>query len=1072
MRRHSWSGATALVVLSLVAAACGEKGTSAPGVTSPTTPTVPVPSPIALSRSADTLTVDQSLQLSAILPSVSGASSSPTTWTSSDPTIAIVTQAGVVYALRSGKSTVTVASRGVSASTTVTVRSSIRQVAFDSDTTAISLTESVKLPYRVIDSDGATVDISTRNVEWTSGSAEIAPLTGAATVTGRSIGRTDVRLSVDGRTGITAVKVVQKAIGSVTVSPAAVALVAGQSVQLVPTTMDVHGVVLTGRTVSYSVADASVATVSSTGLVSSVKTGSTIVTVIAETKKAQVPVTVSAVPTTGVPVATVAVTLNASSLVVGQTTQANAQPLDVSSNHLTGRTIAWTSSDPSVASVASSSGLVTALKAGSTSITAMSEGKSGFAVLTVTAPANAPASVATVAVSFALSPVVIGQSTQATATVKDSAGNVLTGRAVTWVSSDATIGSVDANGTVMSVKAGSVAITAGVSGKTGSAVFTAAAPTLAVHMISITTSASTLKIGEGTQVSGVVRDPVGTSISGVPIFWSSAPTNVATITSTGVLTGRGVGSVVIYAKADTVTRSITVSVTDSATVVVPNPDPVPVPANGSPYGVSTPAELPRLAVVTGYPTATRQVRLAATANLQAAIDAAVPGDELLLAPGATYTGNFTLPNKGTSTAWIVIRTDGTLPAPGTRMTPSLAVPMAKIISSSPFNESLIVTALGAHHYRFVGVEMGVTTAVAQLNALIRFGAGDFTQTAANTAHHLILDRVYLHGTPTTSVSRCLALNSGETAIMDSWFAQCHGNGGDSQAIAGWNGPGPFLIENNHLEGGHEVIVFGGGSFTVTNGSPSDITVRGNHIMRPLSWKGIWQAKNLVETKHVKRLLIEGNVVENNWADAQNGFAFVMKAENQDNDTPWTTSQDITIRYNRIRNTGSVFSLSGQYSAVDPRPTILSARFTVYDNIIENVNVSPYSADGIAWQLLNGLSDVAMFHNTTYNAGQSMQAILFDGAAIQRMTFHSNAVYNGQYGVFAAGGSGTLALANFAPSSMFKYNVIVGGDCNNLPTTTLCPSSMPSTFTMGYDSRPMGADVSKVTGATQYAVVAP
>ena len=62
----------------------------------------------------------------------------------------------------------------------------------------------------------------------------------------------------------------------------------------------------------------------------------------------------------------------------------------------------------------------------------------------------------------------------------------------------------------------------------------------------------------------------------------------------------------------------------------------------------------------------------AGANLQTAINNAQPGDELLLAPGATYTGQFYLPNKGTSSQWIVIRTDlpdATIGAPGTRMTP-------------------------------------------------------------------------------------------------------------------------------------------------------------------------------------------------------------------------------------------------------------------------------------------------------------------------------------------------------------------------------------------------------------------
>ena len=54
------------------------------------------------------------------------------------------------------------------------------------------------------------------------------------------------------------------------------------------------------------------------------------------------------------------------------------------------------------------------------------------------------------------------------------------------------------------------------------------------------------------------------------------------------------------------------------------------------------------------------------------------------------------------------------------------------------------------------------------------------------------------------------LNSATSAVIDSWLGDCHSNQGDSQAIVGWNGPGPYLIQNNHLEAGHEVVMFGGG----------------------------------------------------------------------------------------------------------------------------------------------------------------------------------------------------------------------------------------------------------------------
>ena len=77
------------------------------------------------------------------------------------------------------------------------------------------------------------------------------------------------------------------------------------------------------------------------------------------------------------------------------------------------------------------------------------------------------------------------------------------------------------------------------------------------------------------------------------------------------------------------------------------------------------------------------------------------------------------------------------------------------------------------------------------------------------------------------------------------------------------------------------------------------------------------------------LLIEGNVIENNWSDAQTGFAFVLKSENQDGTAPWSTSSDVTVRYNHIRNTGSVFNMSGRGSNPPrtSRPRASSSRTT-------------------------------------------------------------------------------------------------------------------------------------------------
>ena len=1090
MRRHARSGATFLVALSLVAVGCGEKAPSAPSFGTNGTSS----SQVALSRKADTVDVDQSVQLNAILPSASGGVAPAVSWTSSDPNVAIVTQNGVLFALKSGRTTVTVTSHGSSDATSVTVRPSVREVSFDSDSLAISVSQSVKLPYRVTDSDGNQVDLSAHKVEWATSDAQVVPLTGDATITGRAIGTADLLLRVDTKEAVTRVKVLSKPVATVAVSPTSLKIGVTQIAPLAVTLYDVQGNVLTGRSLTYSSSDQTIAYVSASGVVTGVANGQAVVTVTADGRRSTtVAVTVGAGPTNPtVAVATVAVSLNAPSLTVGQTTQGNAVTKDASGNVLTSRTIVWTTSDPSVASV-DGSGVITALKAGSVTVTATSEGQTGSASLTVTAPAQAAVASMTLTISPNLN---VGQSVQAVVTLKDANGNVLTGRTITWVSSDATIISVNSSGVVTALRAGGVTIaaSAGDGSVSASAVVSAIAPAPVVKSITLSAGTTQLKIGQITQVTAVVRDASGNAISNVPVTFSSSPSAVATVSGGGNVAGVSVGAANVYAKADTVIRSIALSVIDTAASTTAPPPVTSTPATGATYGTATAATLPQATVSTTYPTMTRQVRVAAGADLQAAINSAQSGDELLLAPGATFVGNFTLPAKSGS-GWIVIRTDvpdQTIGAPGTRMTPSRAAAanLARILT--PNNMQVLATDLTAHHYRFTGVEFGATSAAAGINALLRFGDASSAQnSAATTANNLIIDRSYVHGSATLNLRRCLMLNSNTTAIVDSWFADCHDSGQDSQAIVGFNGVGPFLIQNNHLEAGHEVVVFGGGSMFTPNASPSDVTIRGNHITRPASWKGVWVIKNLIETKHVRRLLIEGNTIENVWADAQAGFAFVLKSENQNNDNPWTQSTDITIRYNLIRNVGNVFNLAANPSGL---PAVPAGRMVITDNVIQNVNVSPYVGDGHTLQLLGGLSDIVFMHNTVLSAsgGGATTVVLGSLPVVQRLVIHSNVLHHGVYGIKGGGTTeGSTSLNSYAPGYIESNNVMTNGGTSTMyPTSNWFPSTqgnvgfvnlaggdyhIASTSTYagkGYDARDVGADIDRVNTLTQNSVVPP
>ena len=206
------------------------------------------------------------------------------------------------------------------------------------------------------------------------------------------------------------------------------------------------------------------ATVSGSGLVTAQGAGSTTITATSEGQSGTASLTVSVVP-----VASVTVSPASAGLFVGQTVQLTPTPKDSAGNPLTGRSVAWSSGNTTVATVGTS-GLVTARAAGSSTITATSGGQSGTASLTVTV-----VPVASVTVSPALASVAVGSTLQLNATAKDSAGNPLNGRTITWTTSNGAAAAVSASGLVTGVTVGSAAISATSGGKSGTAGITVTA---------------------------------------------------------------------------------------------------------------------------------------------------------------------------------------------------------------------------------------------------------------------------------------------------------------------------------------------------------------------------------------------------------------------------------------------------------------------------------------------------------------------------------------------------------------------------------------------------------------------
>ncbi len=308
------------------------------------------------------------------------------------------------------------------------------------------------------DASGNTVN---QTLTWSVADAAIASVS-QGVVTARSAGNTTLSATNGAISRSVSISVVA-AIDHIDVAPSPDSVIITQTSQLSATPRDAAGTGLSGRAVVWTSSNDAVASVSAAGLVTAKTLGTATITATAEGKTGTTTVVVRPIP-----VSSIAIIALTGPVTVGDVAQLSATMKDSTGTALAGRPITWTSSDLSVATVvASGSGAtaqLTAKAAGSTTITATSEGKSATLVVTVQ-----PVQVANVAISATPDTVAAGKTVQLTATLSDAHGQPITGRTITWATSDAAIATVSATGLVTTITQGQVTITASSDGKSASA---------------------------------------------------------------------------------------------------------------------------------------------------------------------------------------------------------------------------------------------------------------------------------------------------------------------------------------------------------------------------------------------------------------------------------------------------------------------------------------------------------------------------------------------------------------------------------------------------------------------------
>jgi uncharacterized protein YjdB len=1062
---------------------------------------------IGVALATSTLEVGQTTQAMADVEDASGATiATPTiAWQSSNPAIATVNSGGLVTAIARGGVTISAISDSKTGSAALTIAAkTVASVAVSPNPAAAMQGQQVQLT--AVAKDAQSAALPSKTFTWQTSNASVATVSASGMVTSVGPGTATITATADGVSGSAQFSTTQQAVANIAVSPNSANVTAGQDVQLAVTATDASGNVLAGRVPAWSSSNPTVATVSSSGKVTALAHGSASISASLDSKSASATVLVGSAPPE--PVASVTVTLNSPSVSVGQSTQAAAVLKDAAGNALSGRSITWTSAATDLATV-SSTGLVSALAAGSVTISASAEGVVGNTTLVI--QPGTPAPVATVSLTSSTTSLSAGQTQPITVTLRDAQGNTLSGRTVAWKSSNLTVATVAPDGRVTAIGGGSSTITATSEGKSGTLGFTVAATASPVANVTLSASATTLTVGQTMQVTASAKDAHGSAISGKTITWSSSAPNVATVSSSGLVTAVAAGTTMITGSADNVPGSLaftvnapnvgasTVSVTlssqtltvgqntqatavardgsgatisatpswsssNNAVATISSTGAVSAVAAGTANivatvnGISGTAAVSVNAVVTGgggsgvtavlpqLPSSTpsasvpaptgRTIKVAAGGDLQAAINSAQPGDVVALAPGASFIGHFSLPAKA-CTGWITLRTDisdGSLPGAGSRITPSYAGQLAKLVT--PDAEPALRTAIPTCQWRVFGIEItGTLPSTSIQYGIVTLGdggwvgGGDQQVSLDKVPQDLVLDRVYIHGTPTLNTVRCVALNSGRTSIVNSYFDMCHAKGFDSQAIEGWNGPGPYLIENNFLAGAGENIMFGGADPGISGLSPSDITIRGNHVYKDPSWKGVWTVKNLLELKNARRVLIENNVFENNWADAQSGMAIVIKSTTDSCGTGcmWEGTTDVTFRYNLVQNSPRGFNVQAYDNSYVPTGTNVHVqRVRAENNLFLNIGTG---GDGWLALLTHDLTDVALIHNTFIgNLPTSGTALVMDyaGGSAKGIQLDDNIFYgHNDYAIFYSGMQvGTKSLEAFAGTSWsFTRNIV-------------------------------------------------
>jgi hypothetical protein len=505
-------------------------------------------------------------------------------------------------------------------------------------------------------------------------------------------------------------------------------------------------------------------------------------------------------------------------------------------------------------------------------------------------------------------------------------------------------------------------------------------------------------------------------------------------------------------------------------------NPVPAGFNGQ-YLV----ELPRTMYVPAYVARTGTVRAVASGgNLQAALDAAVPGDTIVLDNAGVYQGNFNLPtNKsgGTGTEIYIesaAMRGGTFDTVfGNRKTTTTGLAILRHPGGTNVQPIISTTGNGRTGWRFAGIQIDVPSAYTGSGITSLIQLGDITQTTvAAYPGFFAFDRCRIIGTATAQIRRAIWVTGPNFYMGDSQILDISSQTvGDSQGILITHAAGIATISNVEIAGPTEPITVGGLDGNVIPDPlviPYDVTIKkGWHHCQAyqdpddVAWNGLaYNTKNLGEQKGGTRVSWTQMVLQRHLGNDQQ-FSLTLKGGGQ-NGQATAAAQDVTVQHIKFIDCSAGIQLKG-FS----RPGNGNSLQRVYVDNCALLHYHPTTRITPRVMELTDYSNQLELRRLTMLLGGSNTAISYiepSGAGNMSDIRVTDSIMSAFYGMGIAGNVDAGMSGVISGDRLILRNLLVGRP-NVYPATNVYPTNAAAVGFTSYAD--LASDNLLLSGASPY-----